>query len=119
MPVPQITIRLSPTTKERFEAYAERLGLDASELAKLLIMRERYRQRLASLAGKGRLPAKARRPAGDGERLPTVTAHLSSLEQVKTFDVYAHQCGLNRSTAGAHLLEAELDERWLERSLKG
>lgn len=89
----------------------------ASELAKLLIVRERALRRLAGLHLNGRLPPRHRRPVGAAERLPTVTAHMSSLEDVTSFDEYAKDCGLNRSAAGALLLEAELSERWLEWAL--
>lgn len=116
MPVPQITIRLSPASKVGFEEYAARLGLRASELAKLLIVRERHERRLVALRDAAERP-KRRDQQTQGERLPTVTAHMSSLAEVTRFDEYAHQFGLNRNGAGALLLEAELRERWLEKAL--
>jgi hypothetical protein len=119
MAVPQITIRLSPATKAEFDSYAAGLGLMASELAKLLIVRERVRRRLADVFAAGELPTRERRAGGRDDPLPTVTAHLSLLEEVKSFDAYAHQFGLNRTTAGAWLLETELRERWLERAIRG
>jgi hypothetical protein len=118
MPVPQVTVRLSPVAKVEFDAYSARLGLDASELAKLLIVRERNLQRLASLKQANEEPARQRRQPGTGTRLPTITAHLSTLEQVDEFDAYAKRCGLNRSGAGAWLLERELQEKWLENALR-
>ena len=117
MAVPQITIRLPVASKAAFEAYAAGLGLKASELAKLLIVRERRRRCLVALSQSGGVSKRSRRPKGASEPLPTVTAHISSLEDQSAFDDYARQCGLNRDSAGAWLLEAELTERWLERVL--
>lgn len=117
MAVPQITIRLPAASKAEFEAYAACMGLKASELVKLLIVRERRRRRLASLSQSGEVVKRVRRPKGAYERLPSITAHVSSLEDQSAFDAYARQCGLNRDSAGAWLLEAELSERWLERVL--
>ena len=39
--IPQISVRLAATTKDAFLAYSNRLGLDHSEVAKLLVIRER------------------------------------------------------------------------------
>ena len=49
--------------------------------------------------------------------MAAVTAHVSSPEKVCEFDAYAKKCGLSRDRAGAYLLEAELEERWLERAI--
>jgi hypothetical protein len=117
MAVPQITVRLKPDTKAAFEAYSERVGMDTSELAKLLIVRERKLGRLAALKAEGRSPVRRRQARGAAIALPTVTAHLSSVEQVAEFDKYARLCGLNRNSAAAWLLEAEVQECWLERAL--
>lgn len=118
MAVPQITIRLSPSEKARFEEYASSLGLGASELAKILIVREWHQKRLIKSKLASGSTRKSRRRAGTGNRLPTVTAHLSSVEEVKKFDAYARECGLNRSSAGAWILLNELQERWLEKAIK-
>ena len=118
MAAPQITIRLPSSEKTRFEEYAGSLGLGASELAKLLIVREQHRRRLAESRMASGPSRKSRRPAGTGKRLPTITAHLSSKEEVKKFDAYARECGLNRNGAGAWILQNELRERWLEKAIK-
>ena len=116
---PQITIRLEPATKVAFETYARHLGLKESELAKLLLVRERFCRRLVTLHSVGKTPVRVRRTADDGGgRLRTVTAHLSSRQAVLDFDAYAERCGLNRNGAGAWLLESEIRERWLEHALK-
>jgi len=117
MAVPQITIRLPASSKKAFEEYAVGIGLTASELFKLLIVRERKQRRLEKLSSEGKLSPRTRRPAGVTGRLPTITAHLSSIREVKEFDAYAQECGLNRTGAGAELLETELKERWLEHAL--
>ena len=108
----QITVRLPPDLKSKFDAYAAGFGLKASELAKLLIARERRRRRLVETSETRAIALELLR-AGRG--MPTVTAHLSSIEEVQEFDAYAQSCGLNRSQAGAWILATELQERWLER----
>jgi hypothetical protein len=116
---PQITIRVDQATKTAFEAYARKLDLKESELAKLLLVRERFCRRLAALHAAGQTPVRPRRAPGEAEGpLPTVTAHLSSKKAVEAFDAYTAACGLNRSTGGAWLLEKEISERWLEHALK-
>jgi hypothetical protein len=115
MTVPQITVRLSPAAKVNFQAYADRLGVRASELAKLLIVRERNLRRLKDPERAGDI---ARPPVRSNKgRLPTVTAHCSRIGEVEEFDAYARSCGLNRNTAGLWLLETELQESWLENAL--
>lgn len=115
MPSTQITIRLDTELKAQFDTYTTELGVDGSELAKLLIIRERNLGRLQAICNE-LMPQ--RRPRGTGTRLPTITAHFSKRADVDEFDRYARQCGLSRSSAGAWLLEAELKERWLESALR-
>lgn len=117
MAVPQIAIRLTATSKAEFERYAEKLGLDASALIRLLIVRERHQRRIAKLARKG-TSSRSRRAAGSRESLPKVTAHFSSAAEVAEFDDYAKECGLNRNGAGAWLVQTELSERWLEKAIR-
>jgi hypothetical protein len=119
MTVPQISIRLPKQEKERFEEYAISMGLKASELAKLLIVREqRYRKRLGKLAASSNRAVHARKSTGLVREMPKVTAHMSSVQDVQEFDVYARQHGMDRNGAGAWLLRQELQERWLARALK-
>lgn len=117
MAVPQITIRLPPRTKRAFESYAGALGLKASELAKLLIVRERTLKRLSDLKRKGCIPKRKRQPRGSAIPMKSVTAHFSSLREVEEFDAYVKRCQLSRDSAGAWLLESELQDRWLQRAL--
>lgn len=115
--VPQITIRLSMTSKVKFDQYAENLGLEASALAKLLITRERHQRRLAKLKSGGN-NLNAARTSLDGAATGTVTAHFSAIERVCEFDQYARKCGLSRNRASAWLLEMELREKWLENAVR-
>jgi hypothetical protein len=118
MAVPQITIRLLPSLKAEFERYANDLGLRASELAKLLIVREWRLKRLAKRHKAGNVPKRERQERGSAIKLETITAHVSSVDQVEKFDAYAESCSLNRNHAGAWLLETELSEEWLKRALE-
>lgn len=118
MPVPQITIRLLPRLKAEFEAYANELGLRSSEFAKLLIVRERLLRRLDALNRAGKAPKRDRQERGAAVEMEKITAHVSTVDQVKEFAKYAESCSLNRNLAGAWLLEKELSERWLESALK-
>jgi hypothetical protein len=113
----QITIRLNPQEKDAFEDYAAEHDLDDSELAKLLILREKKLKRLAKLKKRRQLPKIERAARGEGFRKPTVTAHVGSSAEVEAFDEYAESCDLNRQSAGAWIFLAELKERWLEKAL--
>ena len=113
MAVAQIGIRLLPEMKSAFDAYAGRLGLASSELAKLLIVRERYRRKLSTLRNEPNHSTKT----GGARTLPKITAHVSSVEEVAEFDSYARENGLDRNGAGVLLLRAELRERWLEHAI--
>jgi hypothetical protein len=117
MPVAQITIRLPPKSKRAFESYAEAMGLKASELAKLLVVRERKLKRLAQLKKNGNVPKRTRQQRGAAVPMKSVTAHLSSVKQVEEFDAYVKSCDLSRDNAGAWLLENELRHRWLQKVL--
>src|ERR1700731_4561462 len=118
MAVPQITIRLKPRLKAAFKTYAAKVGMRDSELAKLLIVREKNLRHLASLYKTGKLPKKRRQARGSAIQLKTVTAHVSSVGEVEQFSAYADTCQLTRSLAGALLLEQELREKWLKTALK-
>lgn len=113
----QITIRLEPEEKTAFDSYAALCGLGASELAQLLIERERRLQRLLHLKPSSRPDQPERQPWGKALRKPTVTAHLSSSAEVEAFDNYAARCGLIRQTAGHWLLTSELKQKWLDKAL--
>ena len=112
--MPQITTRLSPAIRDRFERYAAKLGLDASELARLLILREiRVRRLLRRAKSPSRSRHAASRSAGDRK----LTAHFHLLDNVDEFARYAHTRGFSRSAAAKLIAENELRERWLARAL--
>ena len=108
----QITARVRHDVKASFDAYAAQHWLDDSELAKLLILRERGNKQLALLGSSVQLPLNER-----VSELPTITAHFTSPDPVREFDLYVETCHLSRSMAAAWLIEKELSERWLDTAL--
>jgi hypothetical protein len=109
----QITARLSPVIRDRFDQYAAEVGLDASELARLLFTRElriRWRRRLMKRQPRpaGKLPKK------HGER--KLTAHFHGPEKVAQFDKYADAQDLSRAAAARLIVERELHEKWLAKA---
>jgi SOS response regulatory protein OraA/RecX len=108
----QITARVPQAVKKAFDTYAAQHWLDDSELAKLLILRERGNKQLALL----RSSVQFSRTKGVSE-LPTITAHFTSSDPVREFDRYAKSCRLSRSSAAAWLIEKELSEQWLDTAL--
>jgi hypothetical protein len=115
----QITAHVVPRIQKRFGDYASRIGVDDSSLTKLLILRERELKRLPAASQAPDLPGLSRRKSGKTPKADaSVTAHMSSVADVRRFDAYARGCGLSRSKAAAWLIEQELSERWLERSLR-
>lgn len=109
----QITARLSPVIRDRFDQYAVEVGLDASELARLLFTREMRIRRRRRLANRPPGPA-GRSPKRYGER--KLTAHFHWPETVAEFDRYANAQGLNRAAAARLIIERELHEKWLEKA---
>ena len=107
-----VSVRVLPEDKERFEKYAASMGIGVSELLRLLITREYHRKRLSKVSFRPE-----RRRGTKNAPLPTVTAHLSSAEDVEQFDAYAKGCGTNRNGAGAWLIRTELTEKWLKKAI--
>jgi hypothetical protein len=108
--MPQINARLSREIRKRFEQYAAEIGLDASELARLLIVRAMRRQRnLGPPMNSAKIQAR-----GVQRKL---TAHFHQQENVDEFDRYALAMGLRRAAAAKLIFENELDERWLAHAL--
>jgi hypothetical protein len=106
--MPQITARLSPTLRQRFEEYALSLGLTGSSLARLLLVRELQ----ATMAGsrvRGR-----KRESEDGK----LTAHSCSDEIVRRLQAYADGKRTSRADAARLIFERELSDRWLARATK-
>jgi hypothetical protein len=113
----QVNAYLEPHAKTAFDEYAAAMGLDTSELAKLLIVRELRAKRLARLVEKGRLEPPSRKRRGQGEAKGKVTAHIQNKAYYRTFNEYASKCGLSRSGAATLVMKHELVERWLDQSL--
>ncbi len=112
--VKQMSCRLNGGAKDAFGAYARQLGLQNSELARLLIAREgHHRQLEAFIKGGGAVTSATPSAAGR----PKVTAHFSSPTAAAEFDRYADDCGVSRDRAAAWILERELRERWLMNAL--
>jgi hypothetical protein len=116
--LPQISVRLTTATKDEFLTYSSRLELDHSDIAKLLIIREKWLRRLVKLAADGKVPVRARQVRGKAVPMPHVTVYLPSLQFTEEFASYAASCGLKRTDALAWLLQAEIAEQWLARALQ-
>jgi hypothetical protein len=109
--MPQINARLSPESRQRFADYASKLGLDAAELARLLIVRELHTKRILSSKAPNKVaPQQAKR------QLKKLTAHFHQIEQIAQFDRYAGANGLSRAAAAKLIFEHELYEEWLARA---
>ena len=104
-----ITARLSDSVKARFDSYAAKCGISASALACLLIRREMYRNRLRRKISVTVPPAQS--------RSPTLSAHVSAV-MASEFQEYCDSIGRVYGPALAALIELELKERWLDRSLR-
>jgi hypothetical protein len=116
--LPQISVRVTTAIKDAFLRYSNCVGFDNSEIAKLLVVRERRLRRLAALSAKGKAPVRTRQTRGKAVPMPHVTVYLGSLQFTEQFGAYAASCGLKRTDALAWLLQTELTERWLTRALK-
>lgn len=108
--MPQINARLSQEIRKDFERYAGEVGLDASELARLLIVRAMRRQKRL------RPVTQIVRPEVRGP-LWKLTAHFHRQDDINEFDRYAAAQGLRRATAAKSIFENELNERWLAHAL--
>lgn len=106
----QIIGYLTEADRIRFQAYAQALGLDASALANLLIIRE---LRLARLSG---LAQHFDQEAPIASRTK-VTAHLPVAATKAAFAALAAKARMKPTRAAAVLFRAELEERWLEISV--
>lgn len=101
--MPQITTRLSPETRRKFELYAASLGLNGSALARLLLVR------------------KLRQPMGMGRKTDSedgkLTAHSCDSVTVKRLQAYARAHRMSRAAAAKSIFERELTEQWLFKAL--
>jgi hypothetical protein len=106
--VTQLNINVTGTERERFDSYAAEFGLDRTGLANLLLYRELRVGRLS-------LKEATREPRGE-KRNAKITAHLPE-GRWEQFVVRAEAAKMSHSSAGAFVLLAELEERWLEKSV--
>jgi hypothetical protein len=110
--MPQVTVRLPTGIRREFAAYAESCGLDASELARLLLRRELRVRRIEKKHP--RTISFDTVPASQNTKL---TAHFHSDAWIRDFDTYARRCGYSRAVAARLVFENELEERWLAKAL--
>jgi hypothetical protein len=105
--MPQITARLSPQARRRFEKYAISLGLNGSSLARLLLVRELQRPMKS--------PTRAGRRGGseDGK----LTAHSCSAETIRQLQAYADARRKSRAEVAKIVFERELRDRWLAKAI--
>lgn len=111
--MPQITARLSTDIRDHFDRYAAAVGLDASELARLLIVRE------MSVQGRSRQAQLQPGPARGASKAyleRKLTAHFHLRKQIVQFDRYADAQGLSRAAAARLIVERELRENWLAKA---
>ena len=106
----QITAYLPSDDAETFLSYSNSLGIDKSSLANLLIVRELQLNRLDSLS--------RFRHGQSSASCTKVTAHLSDPAIKDAFTASAARHKLRPGTAAGMIFRAELEERWLERSLR-
>ncbi len=105
----QITAYLPSDDAGTFLSYSNSLGIDKSSLANLLIVRELRLNRLGFLS--------RFRHSEPSASCIKVTAHLSDPAIKDAFAASAARHKLRPGTAASIIFRAELEERWLERSL--
>lgn len=108
---PQIGCYLSSEDAAKLSAYAKNLGVKRSLLVSLLILRELNCHRLPELRPKHRYEAVKK---GRGR----VTARLSETSLKDSFTAHIGKFGIGSDEAAWILFQAELAERWLEKSLR-
>lgn len=103
--MPQITARLSPRSRRRFEDYARSVGLNGSSLARLLLFR--------ALQGGGMAIRRKKSVSKDGK----LTAHDCGVEAVQRLRDYAEERRISKAEAAKHIFENELTDRWLAHAM--
>ena len=116
--LPQVSVRMPEATKAAFTAYAVRLGIDISMVVNLLVLREKRLRRLVALRSKGRQPKRTRQLRGRATRQQHVTVYFGTIRKTGEFENYCKSCDIKRTDALAWLIEREVQEQWLERSLE-
>jgi len=100
----QISARLSPTARKRFEKYALSLGLNGSSLARLLLVRK-LQTPMAGLAHR----SQRSRGIDDGK----LTAHGCTDDMVQRLKTYAKRGRVSKAKAVKDIFECELKDCWL------
>lgn len=108
----QIGGYLQPDEHIRFKTYAAEFCLSESALANLLLVREIQIKRLKDLKDKYLAGAPS-------ESRARVTAHQPDEVMKIAFEARCSEEGLKPDQAASIVYRAELDERWLERSIAG
>lgn len=108
---PQIGCYMSTEDAANLSAYADKLGVKRSLLVSLLVLRELNCHRLPGLRPKYRYVAMKK---GRGR----VTARLSATSLKDSFTAHIGKFGIGSDEAAWILFQAELSEKWLEKSLR-
>lgn len=116
----QITSYVDASTKKWLRAYALKCGLKASEVVKLLVVRERKGKWLASTKKQRDVaesaPTTRRRSTRHSGVRPQAVGYVDPRDR-EWLDRYAKKLSLNRSDAVRLLLERERRVKWLLWSL--
>jgi hypothetical protein len=102
---------MSAEARDRFDRYASEVGLDASELGRLLILRALLRRKLVRRDAADEPISESRRRSRIKPAHRKLTAHFHRVEIVEEFDAYARASKCNRATAARLIFERELTER--------
>ena len=102
-----------PALHESFVRYAKRVGLEASQLLRLLILRELSRLGVSTRFRAGKLRVPPRQQRGEGVQKIKVTARLIQPGDVRAFRRYLAKFDLGSTKAATLIALDELDRKWL------
>ena len=108
-----------PAQHQTFIDYAKRVGLEASQLLRLLILHELSRLRVSSRFRAGKLGTPRRQHRGDGVQKIKVTARLIDPAHSIAYRRYVAVLGLGSTEAATLIAHEELRQRWLEKIVRG
>ena len=98
---------LSEADGTEFIEYASKIGIGASALATLLLVRELNHDRMASIIDRG--------GKGPVQKDRRITARIKRKELKERFAEHARKYALSSDAAAAAVFRAELSEKWLEK----
>jgi hypothetical protein len=107
-----------PAERAAFIEYARTVGLDASQLLQLLILREVSCGSVFDRYCAGKVGASKRQPRGASTPKVKVTARLSAGDN-RAFRTHIAKVGLGPTQAANLIANAELGDRRLERYVRG